>query len=209
MFYLIRILLIALPASAFLVHRKWVRASNIKARFALSAYLVAAVFVFSCLLCLLVPETYVLGFNSPEKAVRYVYVEEPEALVIGNESALAIRKMKDGSINTFLLVKQNEKWYITSPLLHFMQSITWYSQINISSIKSNRIRDRYIIITDMFGEFSDDQLVLINRISPVGCLSTLDQSQQKHRYLFYCQDSNVVLITMTIDGKDVIEIELK
>lgn len=158
------------------------------------------------------PETYLIGFNSPESAYTYECGGKYEALIQGEQSALTIKKSGDGATEDTLLLRKADRWYITTALIHHMEYATQYGgKYFIYCLWDDRITDVYYCIADV--SYSTDQETKIIELNKSSALYELDDysegAQQLMKYRYYRLDKSQTFLTLTIDGKDVYSYDIE
>lgn len=152
MFSFLRTILIVAAAASILIW--YIRRGKKKTRHMLIAYLALA--IISWLTIIFPPESFFLGFDSADEAYAYVSTTKSVDDVIqvnGKSSALIIENTTTGAVTPHLLIKKEQKWYITSEVLYSFRHVDdyWDAEYSVYCLSHPLINETYWMISDTSG----------------------------------------------------------
>lgn len=206
MYSLVRIIFLLVIVALIAIYKK-VR----KRKFCINLRVVTPIFCIAFLTLLFVtPETRLIGFSSPKAAYNYVRSGDYESIAYGKQSALVVKMNKKGTFEATLILKQNDKWYITTPLLNSVQVVPVHDSILVFRIGDDRVTDVYYAISiDNYPIEEEGQVIKLNNNTALSKIDNFLQSVQvRTQYWFFCLDKEPTTLVLSIDGKDVFSYNL-
>ena len=204
MYSLLRFILLLVVVALIAIYKK-----ARKRKFRMNLRVIVPVFCVAFIALLFVtPETNLIGFSSPKAAydyIRNICSGDYEAIIYGEQSALACKTHDDYTIETTLLLKKKDKWYITAPLLKDLQSVPAHDSIFVYRISDDRVKDVYYYIFKFDYPIEEEgQIIKLNNNTALAEVDNFSKSEQELvKYWFFCLDEEQTTLVLSIDGKNV------
>lgn len=154
------------------------------------------------------PESLFVGFRSEHEA--YSYISNTNSVdnltqVNGKSSALIIESTTTGAVTPHLLIKKEQKWYITSEVLYSFRHVDdyWDAEYSVYCLSHPLINETYWMVSDTSGSVN-----LFETVDPSGeynngkNLKYIDAIGKKSFYFFCIESEHFPLYVNGMFAKD-------
>lgn len=165
-----------------------------------------AAFVLCSIYGILMPQSYILRFNTPEAAYKFTSEVDCTHVIYGENSALAIAFNEDNSESTLPVLKDGNKWEILPPFLNMRYWVASHQGMLIYSWDNRRTADLYAEVIMTSANPSSTKQIMLNDQAARAEIIRENKRENKNingyvYYLYYCLDGSTYEITVFVDGE--------
>ena len=160
-----------------------------------------AAFVLCLIYGILMPQSYILRFDTPEKAFKFTNEINCTHVIYGENSALATAVSEDNTESTLLVLKDGDRWKIMPPFLYQARQLAYHEGMFIYSWdKCSEDLYAEVIMTSV-NPSSTKQIMLNGQAARVELVRANKNINGYVYYLYYCLDGSTNEITVFVDGE--------
>lgn len=166
-----------------------------------------AAFVLFLICGILMPQSSILRFDTPDKAFKFTNEMNCTHVIYGENSALATAVSEDNTESTLLVLKDDDKWKIMPPFLYQARQLAYHEGMLIYSWDKCSADLYAEVIMTSVNPSSTKQIMLNGQAARAEIIRWNKNINGYVYYLYYCLDGSTNEITVFVDGEAYVTVQ--